>query len=118
LREYIIEKPQGEDKYMNETAIQMPFSFKLYFIIVNGIKYANKKNSLPANMDKMYFTVLIMIFFKSGINQRQISLNLDIDKTTMSRIVAKLEEFDFVTKTQDPTNRRSTNLRVTKKGHA
>ncbi|AUF83581.1 hypothetical protein CXP39_02085 [Mesoplasma syrphidae] len=103
---------------MQKDVIEIPFSFKLYFIIVNGIKYVNKKNRLPANMDKMYFTVLLLIFFKPKINQRQISLNLEIDKTTMSRIIAKLEEFNFITKTQDPTNRRSTNLQVTKKGYA
>ncbi|WP_051350895.1 MarR family winged helix-turn-helix transcriptional regulator [[Acholeplasma] multilocale] len=97
--------------------IVLPFTFKVYFLMINGIKYVNKKAGLKRTIDKMHTSVLLLIFFKPGINQNGIAKGLGIDKTTMSRIVIKLAEEGLITKVQDPSNKRSNILKVTDKGN-
>ncbi|WP_031542803.1 MarR family winged helix-turn-helix transcriptional regulator [Mesoplasma photuris] len=103
---------------MEKRNIDVPILFKVSFILGNAVKYVNAKMNQKENLPKIHFLIFMLIFLKPGINQNKISLALEVDKTTLSRIIIRLKELGLVTKIMDANNRRSTILNVTKKGEA
>lgn len=64
------------------------------------------------------YIYLVNLFSHNGINQRDLSNIVKMDKTTTTRAVAKLIEQGYVTKQTNETDKRAYNLYTTPKAEA
>lgn len=56
------------------------------------------------------------LYFHQGVSQDMIASSLLLDKTTVAKALASLEERALITRVQDPQNRRRNILNLTKSG--
>ncbi|WP_369361684.1 MarR family winged helix-turn-helix transcriptional regulator [Priestia megaterium] len=70
----------------------------------------------PFNINSRQYGVLLFIEENSYSSQKDISDNLQIDRTTMVSHIDHLETLGFVERTKNPNDRRSYSLLITEKG--
>ncbi|MBY0199442.1 winged helix-turn-helix transcriptional regulator [Priestia megaterium] len=70
----------------------------------------------PFNINSRQYGVLLFIEENPYSSQKDISENLQIDRTTMVSHIDHLETLRFVERTKNPTDRRSYSLLITEKG--
>lgn len=62
------------------------------------------------------YPYLMTLFHNDGINQNQISKELDVDKSMSARAIKKLIELGYVKKESDPEDSRAYKLYLTEQG--
>ena len=70
----------------------------------------------PFNITSRQYGVLLFIEENPYSSQKDISANLQIDRTTMVSHIDHLETLRFVERTKNPNDRRSYSLLITEKG--
>jgi DNA-binding MarR family transcriptional regulator len=70
----------------------------------------------PFNINSRQYGVLLFIEDNPYSSQKDISNNLQIDRTTMVSHIDHLEMLRFVERTKNPNDRRSYSLLITEKG--
>ncbi|AWG44357.1 transcriptional regulator (plasmid) [Priestia filamentosa] len=71
---------------------------------------------VPFNINSRQYGVLLFIEENPYSSQKDISYNLQIDRTTMVSHIDHLETLGFVERTKNPNDRRSYSLLTTEKG--
>lgn len=71
---------------------------------------------VPFQINARQYGVLLYIEENPYCSQKDISDNLQIDRTTMVSHIDHLEKLEFVERTKNPTDRRSYSLLITEKG--
>jgi DNA-binding MarR family transcriptional regulator len=74
--------------------------------------FAEKK----VNVTVEQFSVLALLYYKNGINQQEISLALNRDKTTVARVISNMERSKLIVRVADKTDMRGKLIFLTKKG--
>jgi len=64
------------------------------------------------------FAVLAMLYYQNGINQQEISAQLDRDKTTIARVISIMEKNGWIRREMDKGDRRGKVILLTAKGRA
>lgn len=64
------------------------------------------------------FGVLMALWYRDGISQSQIIKLTCKEKTTLARLVSKLEQKDLIRRESDPKDKRSKLIFLTEKGRA
>lgn len=72
---------------------------------------------IPFNINARQYGVLLFIQENPYSSQKDISENLQIDRTTMVSHIDHLESLGFVERTKNPNDRRSYSLMITEKGN-
>ncbi|WP_346235472.1 MarR family transcriptional regulator [Lysinibacillus telephonicus] len=72
---------------------------------------------VPFNINARQYGVLLFIKGNPYSSQKDISENLQIDRTTMVSHIDHLESLGFVERTRNPNDRRSYSLLITPKGN-
>ncbi|KAF1679540.1 MarR family transcriptional regulator [Bacillus mexicanus] len=78
-------------------------------------KFAEGLN--PYEINARQYGVLLFIKGNPYSSQKDISENLQIDRTTMVGHIDHLETLGFVERTKNPNDRRSYSLKITEKGN-
>ncbi|MGE6260120.1 MarR family winged helix-turn-helix transcriptional regulator [Heyndrickxia sporothermodurans] len=71
---------------------------------------------IPFRINARQYGVLLFIQENPNSSQKDISENLQIDRTTMVSHIDYLESLGFVERTKNPNDRRSYSLMITEKG--
>lgn len=79
--------------------------------------YLNKELS-QYNIGRGQFTYLIYLYTHDGVTQEDISSDLYIDKGTTARAIKKLENFGYVYRITDETDKRAYKVHVTDKAQS
>ncbi|WP_156735317.1 MarR family winged helix-turn-helix transcriptional regulator [Bacillus velezensis] len=79
------------------------------------IKFA--EGLIPYEINARQYGVLLFIKENPYSSQKEISENLQIDRTTMVSHIDHLETLGFVERTKNPNDRRSYSLKITEKGN-
>jgi DNA-binding MarR family transcriptional regulator len=72
---------------------------------------------IPFDINSRQYGVLLFVQENPYSSQKDISENLQIDRTTMVSHIDHLETLGFVERTRNPNDRRSYSLRITEKGN-
>jgi len=64
------------------------------------------------------FVTLAFLWRRDGLYQQELGNLMNVDRTTIGGILERLEKLELVQRGQDPRDRRSTVIFVTKKGKA
>ena len=64
------------------------------------------------------FSILAILWYRDGINQREISEQLGRDKTTIARVVNTMEKNKLVRRATDPADTRGKLITLTAKGRS
>ncbi|AQS46145.1 MarR family transcriptional regulator [Bacillus velezensis] len=72
---------------------------------------------IPYEINARQYGVLLFIKENPYSSQKEISENLQIDRTTMVSHIDHLENLGFVERTKNPNDRRSYSLKITEKGN-
>ncbi|AXI29306.1 transcriptional regulator [Priestia megaterium] len=89
------------------------------FLLGKALQQMENKFSeglLPFNINSRQYGVLLFIEENSYSSQKDISENLQIDRTTMVSHIDHLETLGLVERTKNPNDRRSYSLLITEKG--
>lgn len=70
----------------------------------------------PYGIGSGQYIFLIRIHDHEGINQKDLSKLIQIDKTTTTKAVKKLEDEGYIYRQPDPSDKRYNNLYLTEKG--
>src|SRR5215204_2300709 len=85
--------------------------FQVYLGLINEVLE-------PFELDPAFYSVLVELHDRPGIDQRRLGDALGIDRTTIGGIVDELERRGMVDRTIDQKDRRARVLRLTKQGDA
>jgi DNA-binding MarR family transcriptional regulator len=72
------------------------------------------ENNMDLNVEQ--FLLLKCLSFNDGINQQELSKIIDRDKTTIARIVSKMEKKNMVLRVQSKEDKRVNNIYLTNFG--
>ncbi|MGC3787878.1 MarR family winged helix-turn-helix transcriptional regulator [Priestia aryabhattai] len=89
------------------------------FLLGKALQQMENKFSeglLPFNINSRQYGVLLFIEENPYLSQKDISENLQIDRTTMVSHIDHLETLGLVERTKNPNDRRSYSLLITEKG--
>jgi DNA-binding MarR family transcriptional regulator len=70
----------------------------------------------PYNVSLAGFNVLFVLWHANGITQADLPRHVDIDKATLTPIIAALEREGLIERRQDPDDRRRNNMFLTVRG--
>lgn len=87
-----------------------------WYNITKGFNEFFKNESEDLNINPAEAMFLSMIYYKDGINQREIANRLIVSEANITKTFKKLEEKELVFKTIDKDNNARRNLHLTEKG--
>lgn len=70
----------------------------------------------PYNLSSGQFPLLFHLSHQQDVTQEALARHLHLDKGAIARAARKLEEAGYITRTQDPANRRAVRLLLTERG--
>src|SRR5262245_8400446 len=73
-------------------------------------------DAVPDDVPSRELAVLGTLAFAQGLSQRDVAERLGINRTIMVRLIDRLEDAGYVTRTRNPANRRSYALSLTEAG--
>jgi len=73
-----------------------------------------KKHRIPVSVEQ--FSILALLFYKNGINQQEISGLLNRDKTTVARVIVKMEKSKLIVRMTDRKDNRGKLIYLTDEG--
>lgn len=62
------------------------------------------------------FSILVLLFYQNGINQQEIGLRLNRNKTTITRVIANMERKKMIVRMTDKADARGKLIFLTAKG--
>ena len=65
-----------------------------------------------------HYGILLLLLREDGLRQVTIGETLQIDRTTMVKLIDELEALQFVERHRDPDDRRAYAISLSEKGHA
>ena len=77
---------------------------------------AFKANRIPVTIEQ--FSILAILFYQNGINQKEIGTLLGRDKTTITRIILNMEKNKVIHRISDKRDSRGKLIYLTGKGEA
>lgn len=77
---------------------------------------AFKTNGIPVTIEQ--FSVLAVLFYQNGINQKELGALLGRDKTTMTRIISNMVKHKLIRRISDKRDGRGKLIYLTGKGEA
>lgn len=77
---------------------------------------AFKANRIPVTIEQ--FSILAVLFYQNGINQKEIGTLLGRDKTTMTRIISNMMKNKLIRRGSDKRDGRVKLIYLTEKGEA
>jgi len=72
----------------------------------------------PFHLTPPQFATLAFLWRRDGLNQQELGNLMNVDRTTISGILERLERLEVIQRGQDPRDKRSWVVFVTKKGKA
>src|SRR6185295_11468461 len=75
---------------------------------------AFKKQRIPVTVEQ--FSILVLLFYKNGINQQEISVLLNRDKTTIARVIVNMERNNLIVRMTDRSDNRGKLIYLTDEG--
>jgi MarR family transcriptional regulator, organic hydroperoxide resistance regulator len=73
-----------------------------------------KRSRIRATVEQ--FSILAVLFYKDGINQKEVGALLNRDKTTIARIISNMVRNRMISRINDPADNRGKLIYLTKKG--
>jgi len=73
-----------------------------------------RQNGLTITAEQ--FAILIILWYREGINQKEVSLGLHRDKTTITRALKNMEKSKLITQATDVNDNRAKLIYLTQKG--
>lgn len=67
-------------------------------------------------LSNLQFLYVVRIYEHPGIIAEQLANLIKVDRTTLARVVHRLEKQDYIRREKDPTNKKIKHLYVTEKG--
>ncbi|HMJ71146.1 MAG TPA: MarR family winged helix-turn-helix transcriptional regulator [Cyclobacteriaceae bacterium] len=64
------------------------------------------------------FSVLVLLFYQDGVNQQEISLRLNRNKTTITRVISNMERKKMIVRVTDKKDARGKLIFLTAKGRS
>ena len=64
------------------------------------------------------FSILALLFYKSGINQKEVGTLLSRDKTTIARVISNMEKNKMISRVTDRNDSRGKLIYLTNKGES
>ena len=80
----------------------------------HALTAAFKKHHIPVSVEQ--FSILALLFYKNGINQQEISGLLNRDKTTVARVIVKMEKSNLIVRMTDRNDNRGKLIYLTDEG--
>jgi len=77
---------------------------------------AFKANRIPVTIEQ--FSILAILFYQNGINQKEIGTLLGRDKTTITRIISNMVKNKVINRINDQRDSRGNLIYLTEKGEA
>ena len=75
-----------------------------------------KKRLLPYELTPIQHLILEALWMEDGISQKDIGMRLVLDRATLSGVLDRMSSGGWVTKEQDPEDKRTLRICLTKKG--
>jgi DNA-binding MarR family transcriptional regulator len=87
-------------------------------LITNRLTYSINRSFREANIDITLeqFSILALLWYREGRNQKEIAGELNRDKTTVTRTLDKMFEKNLLVKVPDQVDRRKNLIYLTSKG--
>ncbi len=89
--------------------------YKLNLLTKYAREYGHNKIRIVGMSDTEH-TICTFLFAHDGVSQDDVCDALRLDKATVARALLTLEEKSFVSRTQNPNNRRKNLLSITEEG--
>lgn len=86
--------------------------------VVQDMVYSFNDSLKTYSLSTRDYGVLLTIYNNKNVSQKKIADILKIDKTTVVYIVDDLEEKNYLKRVKNPKDRRSFQLKLTKKGNS
>jgi len=75
-----------------------------------------KKRLLPYELTPIQHLILEVLWMEDGISQKDIGMRLVLDRATLSGVLDRMSSGGWVTKEQDPEDKRTLRICLTEKG--
>ncbi len=75
---------------------------------------AFKANRIAVTVEQ--FSILVLLFYRNGLNQQEVSEQLGRDKTTVARVVVNMEKRGLLERRTDPDDNRGRRIFLTPAG--
>jgi len=75
-----------------------------------------KKRLLPYELTPIQHLILEALWMEDGISQKDIGMRLVLDRATLSGVLDRMSSGGWVTKEQDPEDKRTLRICLTEKG--
>jgi len=75
-----------------------------------------KKRLLPYGLTPIQHLILEALWLEDGISQKDIGTRLVLDRATLSGVLDRMASGGWITKTQDPEDKRTLRICLTEKG--
>ena len=89
---------------------------ELTHVLHRALTEAFKKNRIHVTVEQ--FSVLALLFYQDGINQQEISVRLNRNKTTVTRVISNMERNKMIVRVTDKNDSRGNLIFLTAKGRA
>jgi DNA-binding MarR family transcriptional regulator len=87
---------------------------ELSHVLHGAITAAFKAGRIGVTVEQ--FSVLVLLFYQDGINQQEISIRLNRNKTTITRVISNMERKKMITRVTDKADARGKLIFLTHKG--
>ena len=87
---------------------------KFSHLFHHALTVAFKKHRIPVTVEQ--FSILALLFYKNGINQQEISVLLNRDKTTVARVIVNMEKNKLILRMTDRNDNRGKLIYLTDQG--
>lgn len=101
-------KPEGLDQ--NIIFLSAEFSHKFSQVLATAFK----QNNIDITAEQ--FSILVVLWYKDGISQKEISEQLNRDKTTITRVLMNMKKNKLIRQVTDAADNRSNLVYLTSKG--
>ena len=75
-----------------------------------------KKRLLPYELTPIQHLILEALWMEDGISQKDIGMRLVLDRATLSGVLDRMSSGGWITREQDPEDKRTLRICLTKKG--
>lgn len=103
-------KPEG----LNQNIIYLSAEFAHRFSQVLAAAFKQQNIDITAEQ----FSILVVLWYRDGISQKEISEQLNRDKTTITRVLMNMKKNKLIKQVMDAEDNRSNLVYLTAKGKA
>lgn len=85
-------------------------------VLHGAITAAFKENKIGITVEQ--FSILVLLFYQDGLNQQEISIRLNRNKTTITRVISNMERKKMIVRVTDKNDARGKLIYLTATGKA